>query len=117
METFSFARYFGEINILADLQFMPGEKPYIGWPSAAPEPKDLLLNLGCNVLRTAHLAKTVISVLKAMGFDFNTVGGPAHCCGIVHYQHNDPKGAHLFAAAGWAAPKDRIVSQTQGEER
>jgi hypothetical protein len=29
METFSFAKYFGEINILANLQFMPGEQPYI----------------------------------------------------------------------------------------
>jgi heterodisulfide reductase subunit D len=98
MEAFSFAKYFGEINILADLQSMPGEKPYIDRPSAAPEPKDLLLYLGCNVLRTAHLAKTVISVLKAMGFDFNTAAGPAHCCGIVHHQNNDPKGARLFAA-------------------
>jgi len=98
METFSFAKYFGEINILADLQVMPGEKPYIDRPSAAPAPKELLLYLGCNVLRTAHLAKTVISVLQTMGFDFNTAAGPAHCCGIVHHQNNDPKVAHLFAA-------------------
>lgn len=98
MSDFSFAKYFGDINILADMQFMPGEKPYIDRPSVAPEPKDLLLYLGCNVLRTAHLAKTVIAVLRAMGFDFNTAGGPAHCCGIVHYQHDDPKGARAFAA-------------------
>jgi len=101
MSTFPFAKYFGEINVLADLQFMPGEKPYIDRPGAAtPEPKDLLLYLGCNVLRTAHLAKTVISVLRAMGFDFNTAGGPAHCCGIVHHQNNDPKGARDLAANG-----------------
>ena len=98
MATFSFAKYFGEINMLADLQFMPGDKPYIDRPSVAPEPKDLLLYLGCNVLRTAHLAKTVIGVLKAMGFDFNAAGGPAHCCGIVHYNHDDREGAHTFAA-------------------
>jgi heterodisulfide reductase subunit D len=98
MTHFSFAKYFGEINILADLQFMPGERPYIDRPSATPEPKELLLYLGCNVLRTAHLAKTVIAILKAMGFDFNTAGGPAHCCGIIHYQNNDVKGAHTFAA-------------------
>ena len=99
METFSFGRYFAEINTLADLQFMPGEKPYIDRPSVPSEQKDLLLYLGCNVLRTAHLARTVIGVLKAMGFDFNTAGGPAHCCGIVHYQNNDPKGAHALAAS------------------
>ena len=77
---------------------MPGEKPYIDRPSAEPERKDLLLYLGCNVLRTAHLARTVIGVLKEMGFDFNTAGGPAHCCGIVHYQNNDPKGGHAVTA-------------------
>jgi len=98
MENFSFGRYFAEINTLAELQFMPGEKPYIDRPSAAPDQKDLLLYLGCNVLRTAHLATAAIGVLKVMGFDFNAVGGPAHCCGIVHYQNNDAKGAHALAA-------------------
>jgi heterodisulfide reductase subunit D len=98
MKAFSFAKYFGEINVLADLQFMPGEKPYIDRPSAVRERKDLLLYLGCNVLRTAHLVKTVVGVLKAMGFDFNTAGGPAHCCGIIHYQNDDPRGAHAFTA-------------------
>ena len=34
MEAFSFAKYFGDINILADLQFMPGDKPYLDRPSA-----------------------------------------------------------------------------------
>ncbi len=98
MTEFSFAKYFGEINILTDLQFMPGEKPYIDRPSAAHEPKELLLYLGCNVLRTAHLARTAIAVLKAMELDFNTAGGPAHCCGIIHHQNNDPKVAQTIVA-------------------
>ena len=98
MAGFPFAEYFGEINTLADLQFMPGERPYIDRPSAAPEPKELLLYLGCNILRTAHLAKTVIDVLKAMGFDFNAAGGPAHCCGIVHFQNSEPARARGIAA-------------------
>src|SRR5262252_9315044 len=98
MATFSFAKYFGEINILADLQFMPGDKPYIDRPSVAPVPKALLLSLGCNVLRTAHLAKTVIGVLKAIGFDFNAAGGPPHCCGIVHYNQDDRKRANTYEA-------------------
>ena len=40
------------------------------------EPKDLLLYLGCNVLRTAHLAKTVIAVLRAMGLETQHGRGP-----------------------------------------
>ena len=98
MKAFSIGRYFAEINTLTNLQFMPGEKPYIDRPSAVPEPKDLLLYLGCNVLRTAHLARTAVSVLKAMGYDFNAIGGPAFCCGIVHHGNHDLKGARALAA-------------------
>jgi heterodisulfide reductase subunit D len=94
---FPFAKYFGEINLLAALQVLPEEKQYSDSLPTAPEQKDLLLYLGCNVLRTAHLAKTAIDVLKAMGFDFNAVGGPAYCCGIVHYNNHEPKAAHNYA--------------------
>ena len=98
MSNFPFASYFGDINVLADLQFMPGEKPYIDRPSAPVEPKELLLYLGCNVLRTAHLAKTVIDVLRQMGVDFNAAGGPAHCCGIIHHINGEPAQAQTIAA-------------------
>ncbi len=96
-DKFPFARYFGEVNILADLQFPPGEKPYVDRAPGDPAPKDLLLYLGCNVLRTAHLAKTAIAVLRAMGFDFHAVGGPAYCCGIVHYLNGEPHAATRYA--------------------
>jgi heterodisulfide reductase subunit D len=97
-EKFPFAKYFGEINVLAALQFTPGERPFFGRPPAAPEPKDLLLYLGCNVLRTAHLAKTIIEVLRAMGFDFNAVGGPENCCGIIHHLNGEPRSSSAYSA-------------------
>lgn len=96
---FSLGRYFAEINTLADLQFKEEGKPYIDHPaSAAPARKELLLYLGCNVLRTGHLVRTVIDVLRVMGFDFNAAGGPAHCCGIVHLRHGEPETATRVAA-------------------
>jgi Fe-S oxidoreductase len=99
MDKFSVGQYFAEINTLADLHSMGEGKPYIDRPaSAAPARKELLLYLGCNVLRTAHLVSTVIDVLRAMGFDFNTAGGPAHCCGIVHQRHGQPETAGRVAA-------------------
>jgi heterodisulfide reductase subunit D len=49
------------------------------------------------VLRTAHLVKTIVSVLQAMGFDFMRPAA-LRCCGIVHYQNSDPQSAHAFAA-------------------
>jgi Fe-S oxidoreductase len=94
-EPFPFAKYFGEIRILADLQ-LGDAKPYADRPPVDPEGKELLLYLGCNVLRTAHLAVTAVEILKALGFDFNTVGGPAYCCGIIHHRagHHDASRAY-----------------------
>jgi hypothetical protein len=98
MPGFPFGKYFGEIRVLAALQQPDGARPYIDRPPAIPEPKDLLLYLGCNILRTAHLATTVIAVLKAMGFDFNAVGGPAYCCGIVHWLNGAQAASRGYSA-------------------
>lgn len=95
---FPFAKYFGEIRLLADLQFRDGDKPLWDRPPTDVEPKDLLLYLGCNILRTAHLASTVITVLRAMGFDFNAVGGPAYCCGVIHWANGQPEASRGYSA-------------------
>ena len=97
--SFPFGKYFGEIRLLADLQFPDGVKPYADAPPKDPEPKDLLLYLGCNVLRTAHLVTTVVGILEAMGFDFNTVGGPAYCCGIIHYMNGAREASRGYTAS------------------
>jgi len=96
--SFPFGKFFGEIRILGDLQFRDGVKPFEDAPPRDPEPKDLLLYLGCNVLRTAHLVSTVTAVLKAMGFDFNAVGGPAYCCGIIHHMNGAREASRGYTA-------------------
>ena len=96
--SFPFATYFGEIRLLSELQFQDGDKPLWDRPPTDPEPRDLLLYLGCNILRTAHLATTVIAVLRAMGFDFNAVGGPAYCCGVIHWTNGQPEAARGYSA-------------------
>ena len=98
MERTALGTDYAEINMLAALQFMPGERPYIDRSGSEPDTRELLLHLGCNVLRTAHLARTVIGVLNAMGFEFNAAGGPAHCCGIVHHRNDDPRRARAVVA-------------------
>lgn len=98
-ESFPFAKYFGEINILSALQVPGADKPFVDRAPHDPESKPLMLYLGCNVLRTAHLALTAIDVLKAMGFDFNTVGGPAYCCGIIHHRNGQPAASRGYTAS------------------
>lgn len=95
---FPFGQYFGDIGILADLQLQDRPRPFADRPPRDVEPRDLLLYLGCNILRTAHLAVTIVEVLRAMGFELNAVGGPAYCCGIVHHLNGQPEAARRYVA-------------------
>jgi Fe-S oxidoreductase len=37
--------------------------------------------LGCNVLRTPHLAELATSVMRLLNPELSILGGPSHCCG------------------------------------
>ncbi len=39
---------------------------------------------GCNMLRHAEMIRLSIMLLERVGYDVNTVGGPAYCCGTAH---------------------------------
>jgi Fe-S oxidoreductase len=45
--------------------------------------------LGCQILRTAHLAETLDDILGRFTVDHVTLGGPSSCCGTVHEGRGD----------------------------
>jgi len=84
-----YTRYYGDLLVLADLLRDSPERAWLtNVPAEAPE-TELVLYLGCNVLRTMHLAETVIDVMSYLGEDFATLGGPANCCGIGHSRRGE----------------------------
>jgi Fe-S oxidoreductase len=89
MAKFDYGAYFGPITPLADTL---RDSPTRFWepsPEQLRQPHEYVLYLGCNVLRTVHLAEAIVAVLKALGVDFVTLGGPSNCCGIVHHRNGD----------------------------
>src|SRR5262245_43685960 len=87
---FDYGRYFGEIRLFHDLTTRADERRWrLTAPEARPERKSIVLYLGCNVLRTSHLVRTVTAVFDRLGLDYVAVGGPTYCCGIVHHQQGD----------------------------
>jgi hypothetical protein len=95
--SFDFAGYFREIRTLHDLQ---SPKPERSWLLAQPDPgrrHEVVLYLGCNVLRTSHLVQTVTAVFDRLGLDYVAVGGPTYCCGIQHHRHATPASAERYA--------------------
>ena len=55
---------------------------------AAP---DVVMYLGCNVLKTPHIALLCLEVLARLGTRYKVFAGPAHCCGVIQYRAGDTK--------------------------
>ncbi|HKA31284.1 MAG TPA: heterodisulfide reductase-related iron-sulfur binding cluster, partial [Candidatus Binatia bacterium] len=87
---YDYKKHFGEITLTQDLTTLPEERT---WRLAAPErdaePHQIVLYLGCNVLRTSHMVRTVTAIFDRLGLDYVAVGGPTYCCGIVHHRNGD----------------------------
>jgi Fe-S oxidoreductase len=112
MSKFDYAGYFGAITPLADAL---REHPTRFWeptPERLAQPHEYVLYLGCNVLRTVHLAEAIVAVLEALGVDFIALGGPANCCGIVHHRNGDEATARRLTGnslAKLSAPRPKEV--------
>ena len=59
--------------------------------AAAPTTRpDVVLYLGCNVMRTPHIALLCMDVLDRIGARYTVSGGPANCCGVIQFRAGDP---------------------------
>jgi Fe-S oxidoreductase len=85
----SYAEHFGTIRTLGELTRNPDNRPWLtSIPKDAPRRKYVVW-LGCNILRTAHIAESLDDILNHLGTDFATLGGPSNCCGVVHQRRGD----------------------------
>src|SRR5262245_24341306 len=50
---------------------------------------DFVFYTGCNVLKTPHIALLALDVMDALGITYRVMGGPSHCCGVVHMRNGD----------------------------
>ncbi len=99
-EKFSYRKYFREIEALHSLQTVPEERDWLlSVPKGEVKPTEVVLYLGCNVMRNAHLVRTAVDVFKLLDVDFVTVGGGSYCCGIQHFQNGDTESANAMASS------------------
>ena len=86
---FDYADYFGQISVLGDLLRDRLERAWLTSMPAEPEPRQYVVWLGCNVLRTVHIVETLDDILKHLGVDYVMLGGPANCCGVQHARRGE----------------------------
>jgi Fe-S oxidoreductase len=88
------------IRLMAGMQLVPREfARLLRQPTARDVP--VVFYLGCNPVRTPHLLFNAMQVLDAIGIDYEVVGGPGVCCGIIHAKWE-----------GDVATADRVTSGT-----
>jgi heterodisulfide reductase subunit D len=74
----------------------------------APE---VVMYLGCNVLKTPHIALLCLEVLDRLGTRYTVFGGPANCCGVLQFRAGDTAtagrvgGSTVAGFAGTGAPR------------
>ena len=44
----------------------------------------MIFYVSCNAVQTPHFLFNAMCVLVALGVDYDVMGGPAACCGIIH---------------------------------
>jgi len=99
MSSPEFTRLVGEIRDFEQLMVPAGETRWAKQYIKTAHPADVVLYLGCNILRTAHLAYEVVEVFQALGVNFKAVAGPQFCCGIVNHRAGDIGGATRLSQA------------------
>ncbi|MBI4247687.1 MAG: (Fe-S)-binding protein [Candidatus Rokubacteria bacterium] len=59
---------------------------------------EVVMYLGCNVLRTPVIAFSVLDILDRLGVDYAVVAGVANCCGMIHLKlHGDVEHGEVIA--------------------
>jgi Fe-S oxidoreductase len=62
-----------------------------------PETPDFVFYTGCNVLKTPHIALLALDIMDALGVTYRVMGGPSHCCSVVHFRTGDLEASGSFA--------------------
>src|ERR1051325_11631762 len=108
-----FRKMSNAVKVLSRLQ-LPADllarftKPVSDGNEPAP---DIVMYLGCNVLKTPHIALLCLDVLTRLGARYKVFAGPAYCCGVIQYRAGDTTtaanigGESVAGFAGTGAPQ------------
>jgi Fe-S oxidoreductase len=77
-----------QLQLSDDLLARLGQRPQAR-EAADAEPPDFVFYTGCNVLKTPHIALLALDIMDALGITYRVMGGPSHCCGVVHMRSGD----------------------------
>src|SRR5258708_40138027 len=95
--SFDYGKYFGEIKLTHDLLTKKEERTWLLKAPRDGERHDIVLYLGCNVLRTSHMVQTATAIFDRLGPDYLAARGPTDCCAIQPHPHGQGASGERYA--------------------
>ncbi|HZD71873.1 MAG TPA: heterodisulfide reductase-related iron-sulfur binding cluster [Actinomycetes bacterium] len=77
-----YSSFFRRVQDMKKLQTRPDQASWLERYCEPTRSYDVVLYLGCNILRTPDIARQAVRVFEALGVDFIAVAGVQFCCGI-----------------------------------
>jgi heterodisulfide reductase subunit D len=106
-----------DVSVLSHLQLTDEALRRLGQPvpnpatEAAHDAPDFVFYTGCNVLKTPHIALLALDIMDALNVTYRVMGGPAHCCGIVHMRAGDTEVSGRMATS----TLDKLAQSKSGQ--
>src|SRR5215510_7461805 len=89
MSAFDYTAYYQRLQDIKKLQIPAGAARWTERYEPPDRAYEIVLYLGCNILRTPDIAADVVAVFEALGLDFIAVAGVQFCCGITWDRFGD----------------------------
>jgi heterodisulfide reductase subunit D len=89
VSTFNYGAYYQRVQDSKNLQIPRGRISWIERFEPPDRAYEVVLYLGCNILRTPDIAADVTWVFERLGLDFAATAGVQFCCGITWHRAND----------------------------
>lgn len=99
-----------DITVLSRLQLSPRDLERLGQRARGasanagaaakqdePTEPDFVFYTGCNVLKTPHIALLALDIMDRLDIRYRVLGGPSHCCGIMHLRAGDTEATGRIA--------------------
>jgi heterodisulfide reductase subunit D len=107
-----------DVSVLSHLQLADEALRRLGQAVPGPaateaesgEP-DFVFYTGCNVLKTPHIALLALDIMDALHVTYRVMGGPTHCCGIVHMRAGDAEVSGRMATS----TLDKLAQSKSGQ--
>ena len=91
--SYNYGQFYSEIKLIQNVSVPQDEQRWLTTTPKNPTPHDVVLYLGCNVMRTSHMVRTVYDLFKILDVDFIAVGGGSFCCGSPYFREGDLEAA------------------------